>query len=91
MYKKQSTLSFSTTVFIFSTYGLDPWRQYRTGISIVHILVRSMCVTTAFLLGRLTINYDARTSAALRQASNCEHVFTLMSVGKHRHKTKRWS
>ena len=50
MYKKPSTLSFSTTVFNFSTYGLDPWRQYRTGISIVHILVRSMClVTTAFL------------------------------------------
>ena len=39
MYKKPSTLSFSTIVFIFSTYGLDPWRQYRTGISIVHILV----------------------------------------------------
>ena len=48
--QKKSTLSFSTTVFIFSTFGLDPWRQYRTGISIVHILVRSMClVTTAFL------------------------------------------
>ena len=43
MYKKTSTLSFSTTVFIFSTYGLDPWRQYRTGISIVHILC-GVCV-----------------------------------------------
>ena len=33
IYKKTSTLSFSTTVFIFSTYGLGPWRQYTTGIS----------------------------------------------------------
>ena len=33
IYKKPSTLSFSTSVFIFSTYGLGSWRQYTTGIS----------------------------------------------------------
>ena len=33
IYKEPSTLSFSTSVFIFSTYGLGSWRQYTTGIS----------------------------------------------------------
>ena len=96
MYKKPSTLSFSTTVFIFSTYGLDPWRQYRTGISMVHILVYTECVSGDYFLSvclELRSVNDMTLIPTLRgvRASNCEHVFTLMSVGKRRHSSKRWS
>ena len=69
--KKPSTFSLSTTVFIFSTYGLDPWRQYRTGISIVHILVSTKYVSgddCLYVCLELKVGsqYDARTSVALR-------------------------
>ena len=69
---------------------------FSTGISIVHILVRSMClVTTIYLPVCLVLR--SVNNMTLVPALRCvkrqivNTFFTLMSVGKRRHSTKRWS
>ena len=91
LYKKPSTLSFFTTVFNFSTYGLDPWREYRTDISVVHILVYTEyvfgddCLPVCLVLRSVNNNIMTLVPAmrcVKRQIVNT--FFTLMSVDTRR-------